>query len=116
MNAVCVSVFIPPIALPTRHQLPLLPPSVLQSRASNRTKMQMWLLQCICICTLLWSAELGAGREIRLGLNKTLSCHQYLWILRNKLLVLVKGIFRGVCVEKEFSTMGKIRSTILGHH
>lgn len=41
-------------------------------RASNRTKMQIWLLQCICIfCTLLWSAELGAGREIWLGQNKT---------------------------------------------
>lgn len=72
---------------------------------------------CICICTLLWSAELGAGREIWLGLNKTLSCHQYPWILMNKLLVLLKGIFRGVSVEKEeFSTMVKIGSAVLSPH
>lgn len=77
----------------------------------------MWLLQCICICTLLWSAELGAGREIWLGLNKTLSCHQYPWILMNKLIVLVQGIIWGFCVEEEeFSTMGNIRSAILSHH
>lgn len=68
-------------------------------------------------CTLLWSAELGTGREIWLGLNRTLSCHQYPWILMNKLLVLHKGILEEFAVEKEeLSTMAKIRSAVLSHH
>lgn len=96
---------------------PLLPPSVLQSR-EHLTEQKCKYGFCSAFAFFaLCSGQQSWGLAEKSGWVRTkLNCHQYLWILMKKLLVLVKGIFRGVCEEKEeLSTMEKIRSAVLSH-